>query len=216
MMYGANPQAARYYVPVWVHPMMSFALMQRGALAIGHTTRKGSTDRIVIDFNNQHPSVVEFSSLAIANAINGRAAPIFDMGIGALEKGLQRTLRRRFSYLLGMDIHCYALEDNAIAIGLEILDRFLDQHAPKANFPNTVRDAFILGTAVRHKAPLHTKDKLLNKQAAEWFGASTQTEGDGIVIDFDRAQTGKRSARAESKGYINRGWRIGVENARRL
>jgi len=213
LMYGPHAKRDRYYIPV-----TSGRHLPPPAAIVGtareRPVRAVATDRMLIDFNNEHPTLIEFGSFAVTNVINSQAGHLFDWGVATLEKGDQRLLRKRFRFLVSHSFRCFALEEEAVALGLDILARFLEEHSPKANFRNTVRDALILGTAAKHGIPLHTEDKLLAKLTAARFGARLHHEGEDLVIDFPRVSQPRRDPKRESKGYINRGWRVATNNAR--
>ncbi|MDA9528979.1 hypothetical protein [Bradyrhizobium sp. CCBAU 25338] len=213
IMYGNKPDRDRYYVPLRLgrHSLMGPpAVLQMPA---GHPFRRIGTDRLLIDFNQEHPSLVEFGSNAIASAINSARSDLFKAGVMVLRKAEQRNLEKRFRFLIENGIRCEALEENAVGYGLDILDRFLSDYAPKGHFRNTVCDALILGTAIRHRIPLQTEDKLLARLTAKMFGTRFYQEGEDLVIDFETPSVVRRR-HGESKGYIHRGWRIAVDPRR--
>jgi len=213
IMYSNKPDRDRYYVPLLLgrHSLMGPpAILQAHA---AHPSRRLGTDRFLIDFNNEYPSLVEFGSNAVASAINSARPDLFQAGVMVLQKAEQRNLKRRFNFLLDHGVRCHALEEESVGFGLDILDELLKSHAPKAQFRNTVCDALILGTATRHKLPFQTEDKLLAKIATELFGARLYEEGDDFVVDFESPPP-RRWRREESKGYIHRGWRIAIDSRR--
>lgn len=209
--YGAEPDRERYYASyarAWAHPSAPF----HGAKATArHPTIRQKTDRLVIDFADEQASVVEYGSRTFAKMINEARGDCFDAAIAALPKDEQRPLRQRFRFLVGHSLKCFALEGESLAIGLGILDELLDSHAPKRNFLNTLRDTMILGVAVKHGIPLQTEDKLLGTLAAARFGVRVHDEGDDVIVDFGAAASSGRRPRAESRGYIHRGWRIATD-----
>lgn len=208
LAYGPDFNRARYYVPLAssIHSAgIEFARLDRPK---DHPSHRRGTDKIHIDFRNDYPSIVEFSDRAFAAAINQGRLGLFKAGINSLEKSEQRNLRDRFEFLTKQNFRCYALERKSVEIGLSILDNFLAKHTPKSNFQNTVRDALILGTSVRHKAQLQTEDKLLARVAVEMFAGEVKSEGDDLIVGFENSSKDKVFERFESKGYIHRGWRI--------
>lgn len=214
IMYGQQANRDRYYLSLRRHKQSLLGAQINTGSPPGHPIRRQSTDRLSIDFNNEYPSLVEYGSLAVSHCVNNARIDIFAEALGALPKQEQRSLRERFMFLLEKQFRCYALEEESVSIGLDILNEFLANYEAKGNFCNTVRDAMILGTAVKHGAPLQTEDKLLAKLAAKRFGAGLHHDGDDIVVDFGRSPATKRRLPFESKGYINRGWRIAAYRER--
>jgi hypothetical protein len=215
IMYSNKPDRDRYYVPLRLgrHSLMGQPAIFQAPAA--HPSRRLGTDRLLIDFNNEYPSLIEFGSNAIASAINLVRPDLFQAGTMVLPKTEQRDLKRRFNFLVDHGVRCHALEEKSVGFGLDILDDLLRDHAPKAQFRNTVCDALILGTATKHKIPFQTEDKLLAKIAAKLFGARLYEEGEDFIVDFESGDP-LRWRREESKGYIHRGWRIAVDSRRNL
>lgn len=211
--YSADPDRERYYASYRLTRCSPLAHDVNAKTRARHATMRQKTDRLIIDFSNEQASVVEYGNRTFAQMINDARADSFEAAIAALSKDEQRALRHRFRFLVERSIKCFALEEESLAIGLDILAELLDSHAPKQNFLNTLRDTMILGVAVKHGIPLQTEDKLLGKLAAARFGVELHDEGDDVVVDFGTADRDARRPRAESRGYINRGWRIAA-NAR--
>jgi predicted nucleic acid-binding protein len=211
LAYGPESNRARYYVPLALGMHTAGAEFARLDRPKDHPSHRRATDRIIIDLKSDHPSIVEFSDRALAVAINQRRPALFDAGINALAKSEQRNLKDRFAFLVACDFRCFALEREAVELGLTILDKFLAHHTPKNNFRNTVRDALILGTAVKHKTSFRTEDKLLARTGAEIFDGKLTVQGADLAIGFGNSVSGGGDQRNESKGYIHRGWRIAAD-----
>lgn len=209
--YGNKSDRERYYpspAMSWRHSPVALA---DAASRARHVTRRKSAERLIIDFPDQKETVIEFSNRTFAKIVNDRRPDAFDAAIAGLAREDQRGLRSRFSFLVEHSVQCFALEEQALAFGLDILAELLTSHAPKANFLNTLRDTLILGVAVKHGIPLQTEDKLLGKLAAARFGVNSFNEGEDIIVDFGTAASTFRPPRLESKGYIHRGWRIATD-----
>lgn len=209
--YGANLCRDRYYISsalAWTHQYIRLPDAESRAR---HPVRRQMTDRLIIDFPDQRKTVVEFGNRTFAKIINDARLDCFDSAIAALQKEEQRALRQRFRFLIEHSLQCFALEEESVAIGLDILDELLRSHAPKKNFQNTLRDTMILGVAVKHGIPLQTEDKLLAKFVAARLGVGLLNEGSDVIVDFGTVASSARPLRVESKGYINRGWRIATD-----
>ena len=167
-----------------------------------------------MNFNGQYPSITEYGNLAFASAINTANVLAFYQAIEVLPKADQRSLRERFAFLVERGVRCHALEQYTVEIGLELLAELLDENAPKANFRNTVCDMMILATAIKHKCELITEDKLLSRAAAKRYRAPIKELGELIQIDFTGTDNDRKRGREESKGYIQRGWKIGIGKKR--
>lgn len=211
--YGPDPTRARYYVPLrlGIHGVSPASTAE--VPPPDHPARRQRTDRIVIDLTGVHPAVVEYGSYAMSDAINAFKPDLFAAAIVGLPKREQRDLKRRFRFLADQRFRCMSLEAGAVELGLDILSEFLERHAAKANFRNTLCDTLILGTALKHRMPLHTEDTVLARLAAARFGARAYAEGEDLVVDFEPAPV-RRPGRSDSKGYIHRGWSFAVKKRR--
>jgi predicted nucleic acid-binding protein len=169
------------------------------------------TDEMIIDFNGEFQPYREFGSLAIAKVINERLQLVYSLSISRLSKTKQKLLKERFEYILQQGLVCYAVDETTLKIGMDLFQRFLEKHTPKADIRNTVNDMLILSTAIRHKKQIATADKLLNRFVAEVYNVPIREGADGIVIDFSIVPAVRRRRGSESKGYLNRGWRFMIE-----
>jgi predicted nucleic acid-binding protein len=210
IMYGDQPQRDRYYVPWKPHGPLLCTLGAPEARPANRPAFKGATDRIVVDFANEHPPFYEFGSNAVAGVINEGAEEVYNASLSSLSRGDQRVLKRRFRFLRERGFRCFALDESAIALGLDVLDALMTKYTPKSDFRNTVRDALILGTAAKHGIPLQTEDKLLAELAGAHFSVPVDGAGSDAVIAFERPLTSPGGRSKESKGYIHRGWQMAV------
>ncbi|VDS09715.1 hypothetical protein PARHAE_02922 [Paracoccus haematequi] len=188
-----------------------------GAPSISPANWKGgAVQRLVLDFGADYPQLIEFNSRATAAIINDRNVPAFGHILSSLEKPLQKKLRPRFAYLCEHIRECVPLVPQTAEIGIQLLWDFVQHNNVKANFRNSVNDMMILATAISGGENLLTDDSLLARFAAAQQHAPLREVGDGLIaIDFERKEGVRKRLSSESKGYINRGWRIAVDTQRR-
>jgi len=204
LVQGSERTKSNYYIPIqknWNNLLSGNCI---GILKRDHPFGKDSTDRIIIEFGHDYPPLIEFGNLAVAEAINLKAKQVFNASIQFLEKEKRKMLMNRFEFLTQQNISCLPLNKDIVDLGLGLLKEFLSRYEPKKEFKNTINDMFILATAVNSFSTLTTKDSLLHRFAAEYFNASLKENSGSLLIDF-----GSESCKnKESKGYINKGWRV--------
>jgi hypothetical protein len=188
-----------------------------GMPAISPAYRKGgAVERLVFDFGSDYPQLIEFNSRATAAIINDRNSHAFGHILSALDKPMQKKLRPRFAFLCEHVGECVPLAPQTAEMGIQLLWNFVQHHNVKANFRNSVNDMMILATAIVGREQLLTDDNLLARFAAGQHHAPIREVGqDMIEIDFERRTATAQRLSNESKGYINRGWRIAEETRRR-
>jgi hypothetical protein len=188
-----------------------------GAPAISPSHWKGgAVERLVLDFGSDFPQLIEFNSRATAAIINDRNGPAFGHILSSLDKSVQKKLRSRFAFLCKHISECVPLARQTAEIGIQLLWDFVQQHNIKANFRNSVNGMMILATAIAGREQLITDDNLLARFAAAQQQAPLREVGQGLIeIDFERRTGVAKRLSDESKGYINRGWRIAAETRRR-
>ncbi len=164
------------------------------------------TDQVIIDFNNQFQSYVEYGSEAVAKIINNRITQVYDLSIAHIEKRKKRYLKQRMSYLLDFGYECAPINEFIVETTARIFSIFTEQYAFKGNIRNSINDLLILSTAIDRKVNLLTKDNLLNRFAAEVYKAPVKKHGESIEINFTTQMPKVKKNNKESKGYINRGW----------
>ena len=211
LVQGSERSKANYYIPM---PKMLNHLLESG---VGipkrdHPFMKGSTDQIILEFGQDYPPLIEFGNLAIAEAINLKAKQVFNASIQFLEKEKRKMLMDRFEFLTQQNINCLPLNKNTVDLGLDLFHEFLSRYNTKDNFKNTINDVFILAAAVNSSSTLITKDSLLNRFATEYFSASLKENSGSLLIDFGKEKTSESRKSKESKGYINKGWRVQTRN----
>lgn len=200
-----NPEKAKvnYYVP----------LPQRFTDSIrDHPFSKDSSDRIVLEFGRDYPTISEFGNLAITDMINLGRKSLFNEALRFLSKEMRKTILRRFDFLLEQEIRCVPLSRDATEIGMSLFYEFASQYNIKQNPRNTIYDILILATTIASSATLTTQDSLLNRFSSEYFQGDI-TENAGILsIEFGKPVDSGRRKSQESKGYINKGWRASLKN----
>lgn len=215
-----EPTRARYY------PLLPARYGHVGAVAqlalpdaLGsrkHAERgKNRTDQLLLDFGSTYPALIEYGGMALTQLINEKQERLYAASIAHLQKTTRKLLREKFTFLLDHNFSCTAVTPQVADIGLELLSRFTEKYTPKGNLRNTVNDVLVLATAISNEAALRTEDKLLNRFAQEVTGARSEMEGALMTLDFTPAAVTSRRPSLESKGYINRGWRIATDNRSR-
>ena len=170
----------------------------------------------VLDFGTDHPQLLEFNSRATAAIINDRNVAAYGHTLESLDKALQKKLRPRFAFLCTHIAECVPLAAQTAELGIELLWRFVQHHNVKGTFRNSANDMLILATAIASKDDLITEDSVLARFAAREPGAMVQEAGlRAIRINFAAPMAVTHGPSGESRGYINRGWRI-AEDVRRI
>jgi hypothetical protein len=211
LIQGSERTKANYYVPLPKNYKMLLE-SEIGLPKRDHRFPKRSTDQILLEFGQDYPAIIEFGNLAIAEIINLKAKPLFNLSIQFLEKEKRKLLTDRFDFLLDQDINCIPLNGATVDLGLNLFHKFLLRHNTKENIKNTINDVFILATAVNSSSILVTKDSLLNRFASEYYNGDLKVNNDSLVIDFGREKSFEKRQSKESKGYINRGWKVRTSN----
>jgi hypothetical protein len=211
LVQGSEFTKANYYIPV----SNKFNHLLENGIGISkldHPFRKRDTDQIILEFGHVHPTLIEFGNLAIAEAINLKAKNVYISSIQFLEKDKRKILLDRFEYLVENNINCIPLNKKIVELSLSLLHVFLKIYNSKEKFKNTLNDVFILATAINSSSTLITKDSLLNRFATEYFDTTLNENSGSLLIDFRKVKTSEFPKSKESKGYINKGWRVQVRN----
>lgn len=215
-VYDTSPTKARYYIPnirmlgAWHAPMVIMGAGPRR----DHPFHQRHTDRIIIDFNNEYPSIIEYGSRAVSALIEARFPQAFYNIISFMPKKDRKKLSDRFNFLCSNVEECIPINAEISDIAVDMLDAFTRKHNLKKSFRNSFNDILILSTAISRGDALSTNDDELKRFSAERYGGKIVGSGEKIAIDFSRPVISKKIYSRESKGYINRGWRIAVETAR--
>lgn len=213
LVQGAEQTKANYYVPL--PQIIGFPTDHKIDFPRrDHPFTKHRTDQIILEFGQDYPAIIEFGNLAITETINSKAKGLFNESIRFLDKEKRKLIFARFNFLLSQNINCLPLSRNTVVLGLDLFCEFLSRYNTKENFRNTVNDVFILATAVNASATLVTKDSLLNRFASDYYNGLLKEKSGFLSIDFGKEKNLVRRRNRESKGYINKGWRIRVRNYR--
>lgn len=90
---------------------------------------------------------------------------------------------------------------------MTLLASFVAHRTINKDVHNTINDMLILWAAAQEKALLLTEDSLHARFAATTYGARLRELSSVLRLDFATDNRARPKSR-ESKGYINRGWRI--------
>jgi len=216
MVQGSNLVRANYYIPVLsrLHfPESTDGISPTSRrLGIAHPFRKIVTDQVIVDFGNEHPTIVEYGNLALSLLINKQVSGIFYEAIKFLDKQQRKTIRKRFDFLLENNVKCQPLTKTSVKVAMELLQEFRKEHNLKENFRNSFNDMLILASAIATSALLITEDSLLNKFASKQFAGAYQRQDGIATIDFSQNLPAARRNSREGKGYINKSWRVSFKN----
>jgi hypothetical protein len=197
---SAVPTKANYYVPL-------LGVYNNLVLRPAHPVGKAATDAVMMDFGGEFDTLIEYGSLAIANAINAGDVSRYSAAVAFMPKPQQRILRRRFQFILDHGLKCTPLGPRSISLGQRLLREFMAQNNLKSHFRNTWNDILIASTAVCEARPLITKDSLLARFIATRYSSTHEVSAGLITLEFPAAAPTRRRANRESKGYVNR-WQV--------
>lgn len=176
------------------------------------SVREGrSGNALRVEFNGVFPTIIEFNSLSLSNVINHGQVKSFASAVRRLPPKTSRMLLRRFQFMVSAKLVCVPLEVGDIRLGFDLLDRFMRRYEIKKAFRNSWNDMLILAVAVRRGAVLVTEDSLLSRFAAEQFDGSAKRAEGLLTLTFGRNRLSPREESLESKGYVNRPWRVYVD-----
>lgn len=207
LVQGSERTRANYYVPL-PKVIKYFGESEMGFPKRDHPFPKRFTDQIILEFGQDYPTIIEFGNLAVSEIINLKARQLFGASLQFLEKQKRKIIMERFDFLIEQDIKCLPLHGNAVKLGLNLFYEFLLHHTPKENIKNTINDVLVLATASNASSTLITQDKLLNRFALEYYNIPLKEDSGYLLIDFGKEQNLERQTSSESKGFINKGWRI--------
>ncbi|MBL8830203.1 MAG: hypothetical protein JNM18_24715 [Planctomycetaceae bacterium] len=161
-----------------------------------------------MDFGNEFPTVVEYNSLSIANAINEGHVDLFIAATNHFDKALRKRLASRFRFIVENEIRCTPLQPRDVEHAFTLLRQFRREHNLKKDFRNSWNDLLILSIARNAEVELITEDNELSRFASNVDGGTLSRVSDFIQIQFPRSDQQSREPSRESKGYINVGWRV--------
>jgi hypothetical protein len=206
-MYTGKATQARYYLPLGTHPCEHLHRERDVGNKTGQARQKFFTDRIVLTFGSDFPSLVEFGSLAVSRAVNDRDARCIALATEFLPKDERQQIRKRFNFLVESDIRVIPLNARIVETASLLLCRFVRSHHVKQNFRNTWNDLVIFATASTLSTGVYTLDKELNRFIAE-IGDAPVSITNGLLRTSCASAKQKKSRRSmESRFYLNRGWR---------
>ncbi|MEV6799499.1 hypothetical protein AB0M91_14285 [Micromonospora rifamycinica] len=211
-----NPRRPRYYLPRLQQSEVTARWEFYKAGDDEHVARlkrpshgwRKRTERLMIDLGEDFPAIVEYGHGRLSAAINDGDVRYFELCIAALDRRLRRKLMDRFSFMVECRLKCVALSLETVSRMFPLLDSFSATYNMKADYRNTINDMLILATALERNSRLLTMDSLLNRFAANYYGVTFDVAGSGVgCLEFGGSVPCGRKSR-ESRGYINRGWRV--------
>jgi len=168
---------------------------------------KRTTDSLILDFNGEYPTVVEYSHQALARALNTRNYKLLEHLSRTLGPDRHRVVARRLRFLMNHEVQCTALSQRSADTGLDLFDAFVASYALKGNFRNSLNDLLTLAVAQSSSAVLFTADQLLGRFAHEHSAVPINHTAERTSIDYTQPPTARRTNRG-AKGYVNRRWRV--------
>ncbi|MFW1485910.1 hypothetical protein ACEV9X_02995 [Vibrio parahaemolyticus] len=168
------------------------------------------TDSVIIDLKQDFDSYRMFGNEAITEIINNKSMHFFQISIAHLDKNKQKMLKKKMEFLLDNNVICHALNSEDCESGMTLLSEFMKNIQVKDNIKNTVNDLLILATAMNKGVELNTEDKVLGRFASNHYKAKVTEHHDSLVISFPTKEETHKIIKAESKGYINRGWQVSM------
>ncbi|MFE7577512.1 hypothetical protein ACFU5Z_22525 [Streptomyces sp. NPDC057521] len=175
----------------------------------GRPRFRNTSDLLLMDFNNEHPSVAEYSHNGMSQMINTGAIGVFSVAVSHLPDSQARKLVDRFEFLVSMRVNCRPIQGRHVEGGYELFREHMGKERAKDDFRNSLNDMLILSFALdttSNGGIFETRDKLLAEIAARYFDKRVER---GPLIRLTRSPTTTtRKVSRESKGYINTGWRF--------
>lgn len=172
---------------------------------------KRATDKLIMDFNNEFPSVVEYGHLGISHLIGTANRVIFSESVNHLAKRERKDLLGKFIFLAEQRVECIPVKADCVPVAFGLLKRLIARGFNlKADFRNSLNDMLILGTAITRGADLWTQDELLAQFAAEELTSKVKHRDTHYEIPVQSSENSIRRVSRESKGYINTGWRYAL------
>lgn len=210
LMQSSNPTRNSYYVPRLPPRASVYGIadhMRRMPHGSQRPAWKRMTDRLILDFGRDYPTVVEYSHQALAGALNHGAYDLLEAVARSIEPSRHRVAVRRLRYLIEHNVHCVALSHSSAEAGLELFHAFAANFTLKQNFRNSLNDILTLAVAQTSSSVLHTSDGLLTRFAATQSQVPVNLTNGQISIDFSATGPTRRESRG-TKGYVNHGWRV--------
>jgi hypothetical protein len=179
-----------------------------------------------MEFGSDHKPIIQYSNFALADVVNKKQFKRFCESIGHLAKEEQKKVRKKCQFLLDNDLRCIPLNEKIVHQAYQLLHYFMTdnddvkkdfrnswnekkkKYNVKKDFRNSWNDMLILATALVYNLELNAKDTLLNSIAAEHYAPYSTHRGSFLCISFDKEEISMRQLSRESKGYINRSWKV--------
>ncbi|MEU1872021.1 hypothetical protein [Streptomyces sp. NPDC019793] len=175
---------------------------------------KRATDKVVMDFNNEYPSVVEYGHAGISHLINTANRGIYAESVAHLGKRERKKLVEGFDFLVGHGVECVPVDSNSVHIAFGLLKEAERKGVNiKSDFRNSLNDMLILATARASGGHLWTMDGLLARLAKECGVGEMASRGDYHELSFPQGHEREWCGSRESKGYRNTGWRFVIQQA---
>jgi len=220
LVQGNKPTQANYYVPhpsrIGYHLAMVPGLITGGSLAStsrrSYPFRKHLTDSMIMEFKNQHSTIIEYGNFAIARVVKDKLHPLFTSAVNFLPKQPQKLILARFKFLLEREIQCIPIQREDVETAFGLLARFKEHHNLKGNFRNSWNDLLILAAAINRGEVLETKDNELSKFAADICGVKPEKHIPFLRLVFPKQQQKEERRVTSSKGYLNNGWSVRFRN----
>ena len=214
-----QPTQANYYVP---HPsrlshggMAPGGVMGGGLASISRLSRpfhRRWTDSMIMDFKNQHPTLVEYGNFAVSHVINDKITSLYSAAVNTLPKPQRKLLVDRFRFLIDQNISCIPVQKEDVETAFGLLASFKEHHNLKANFRNSWNDLLILAATVNRGEILDTEDSELSRFVAAYFGIRIEEHKQSLRLAFPDEGLSKERRKSSSKGYVNNGWAVRFRN----
>ncbi|WP_140394986.1 hypothetical protein [Arthrobacter sedimenti] len=194
-----------YALPVVGRHAMS-ALYFRPHVKLRPISREA--DKLLLDFNQEHPSRVEFGHLSITQVYKRNLRLLLSQHLHAVGKTKRRLALENYDYLHGIGVSAIPLGVKTAQLGLDLYQDFKQIAQPKKNLRNTLNDLFILAMAVDANASLITDDRLLATFAGQVSPRVLEERGE-VYVSTPREPVARRRSTG-NKGYKNTQWRAKV------
>ncbi|WP_416478275.1 hypothetical protein [Streptomyces sp. LKA04] len=172
------------------------------------------TDKLVMEFNNEFPTVVEYGHVGISHLLNAGNRAVFSESVNHLPKRERKDLISKFTFLTSKSVRCVPVQPECVPVAFDLLKRLMKRGFNlKSDFRNSLNDMLILGTAISCGGDLRTKDELLAQFAADEGLSKVYSRDDHYELKFGETEGSVRRVSRESKGYVNTGWRYAMHRA---
>lgn len=204
----------RYYIPpLGRHRFQTLtpdAVRKHLSANPGMPPFKRSTDKLILDFNSDYPTVIEHSHAAVARAINEGQRELLEAFATAVPPKPRKVVIRRIRFLLEREVRCIPLTAPSAEFSQTLLAAFVRAHNLKKRFRNSLNDLLHLAVAERSGLIMHSRDQELVDFTNSHLGAPVVQESTGqFRVDLSSQKTSKpRRELRESSGYVNQPWSV--------